>query len=597
MLFGFDALAPYVALGFLGLLLCAFVWERWPPDVIGVTAVACLLCVDLLTIHEVLSVFSNSAPLTIAAMFVLSGALVRTGAIEVFGRLIRRIAASHPTVAVALLMGGTMLMSAFVNNTPVVIVMIPVVIGLATSLDQSPSRFLIPLSYATILGGTCTLIGTSTNLLVDGVAQSLGMRPFGVFEITGAAVIMGAAGMLYLVLIAPRLLPDRKGLRSFSGQAKSSRFITDVMIPHNSPLVGSKVTDVGLFRRADGRVIDVIRGRESLHRALDTVILQPGDRVVLKTRAGEVISLREDDNVSFPGDSSIFETLSARQSTVVEGLVGPGSPMIGQSISSLKFRRRYGVYSLAVHRAGENVSRDLDSVILQVGDTILMEGSAEDLERLSAEQNLINLAEPRDRPFRRTKAPFVVGIMLAVVLFSALGFASITTLAFVAVALVLLTRCVDVDEAYQAVEWRILVLIFSMLAVGHMLEKTGALALLIEGVAPFLHQQSPWVLLVGVYFVASLLTEIITNNAVAVLLPPLAFGLAAELGIDPRPLVVAVMFGASASFATPIGYQTNTMVYTAGGYRFKDFVKVGAPLNLVVGLTAVMVIPFFWPFK
>jgi di/tricarboxylate transporter len=280
----------------------------------------------------------------------------------------------------------------------------------------------------------------------------------------------------------------------------------------------------------------------------------------------------------------------------VEGLVGPGSAVAGHPVGSLRLRRRYGVYPLAVHRAGENVSRDLDSVVMQVGDTVLMEGSAEDLERLSIDQGLINLSEPKDRPFRRTKAPFVVLIMLAVIVLSALGVAEITALALVAVALVLLTRCVDVDEAYQAVDWRTLILIFGMLAVGLMLDRTGAITMVVGALAPYLHGHSPWVLLIATYFVASMLTEVITNNAVAVLLTPIAYNLALELGIDPRPLVVAVMFGASASFDTPIGYQTNTMVYTAGGYRFTDFMKIGGPLNVLVGAIAVLVIPLFWPF-
>ncbi|NKD77569.1 SLC13 family permease [Haematospirillum sp. H1815] len=595
MLYGFEALAPYVALGFLVVLLAAFVWEKWPPDVVAVAAVALLLILDLLNIKEVFSVFSNSAPATIAAMFILSGALVRTGAIEAFGGVIHRIARSRPTVAISLLMGGTMLMSAFVNNTPVVIVMIPVVIGLAVSLQQSPSKFLIPLSYATIMGGTCTMIGTSTNLLVDGVAQGLGMEPFGIFEISGAGVLMAIAGMIYVVLVAPRLLPDRQSLSTLVGNRSGPRFITEVVVPYDSPLIGSLAVEVNLFRRADGRLIDVVRGEESLRRDLDRVVLEAGDRVILKTRAGEVISLREDSKVEFPGAHAL-EPLIARQATIAEGLVGPGSPMAGHPVGNLRLRRRYGVYPLAVHRAGENVSRDLDSVVLQVGDTVLMEGSAEDLERLSTDQGLINLSEPKDRPFRRTKAPFVVLIMLAVIALSALGVAEISALALIAVALVLLTRCVDVDEAYQAVDWRILVLIFGMLAVGLTLEKTGAIKVVVGAMAPYLHGHSPWILLIVIYVIVSLMTEIITNNAVAVLMTPIAYNLGVELGIDPRPLVVAVMFGASASFATPIGYQTNTMVYTAGGYRFTDFLKIGAPLNAIIGLVSVLIIPFFWPF-
>lgn len=593
-----TGLEPYAAplvLVVVALLFAAFVWERFSPEVVAVGGVAVLLGLGLLSTDELLGVFSNSAPLTIAAMFVLSGALQRTGVINSAGQAICSIAERNPWLAMPILLGTVMAVSAFVNNTPVVVVMIPIVMTLARTLGQAPSRLLIPMSYATILGGTCTLIGTSTNLLVDGVARRHGLAPFGLFEITMPALLMGGAGLVWMTLMARRLLPDRQTLTSIMGSDTTPRFLTEVMIPYDSPLLGRRLSDVGVFQQSDGRVVDVLRGDESLRRRLADVVLEAGDRVILKTRIAEVMSLREAGQVAFPG-AHTFEPVASRPSVVIEGLVGPNSSMVGQRVGDLRIRRHYGVYPLAVHRHGENVGRNLDDVALEVGDALLLEGPEEDVLRLTREKGLINPTEPRERAYRRSKAPVVAIVVAAVVLLAAFGVMPIAGLAVLGVAVVLFTRCLDADEAWQSIDWRILILIFAMLAVGRAMEESGAFLLIIGAIEPWLHGLPPVLLLAVVYFTASFMTEIVTNNAVAVIITPLAIVLAQEVGVDPRPFVVAVMFGASATFATPIGYQTNTMVYSAGGYRFTDFLRIGAPMNVIVGIVAVSAIPFFWPF-
>jgi di/tricarboxylate transporter len=585
--------------------MVSFVREKTPPDVVALTVFVIIAMSGLVSIKETFAVFSNPAPITVAAMFVLSAALVRCGALDYLSSIFNRAAGLPYPAVLFLLVICVGFASAWINNTPVVVVFVPVILNLARRMRLTPSKFLIPLSYAAVLGGIGTLIGTSTNLLVSGLLVERGEPGIGMFELSAIGVPLTLVGAVYLSIFGGRLLPSREMLTSILSDEERREYFTEAFVPHGSPLIGKHLRAAGLVTARGFRVIEVVRNGVSIHLDPSITPLHEGDRLILACRPSGIARARSMPGFDFTAEAGLgqsgLEQIAAHEGVVFEGAVAPNSELIGQSISGINFRQRYRVIVLAIHRAGVNVREKLETIPLQMGDLLLMMGTPEAVNGLRQGDDIILL----DRPplpsvSLHKRIPLILATIAAVVVAETLDWVPIELGSIAGALLLCVTGCIKPKEAYEAIEWRLLFVIFGMLALGIAMQQTGAAAWLARNVVTAADHlvsgpYKPIVMLACVYLVTMAFTEVLSNNAVAALMIPIALGIATEAGLSTRPFIIAVAVAASAAFATPIGYQTNTYVYGIGGYKFSDFVRIGIPLNILCFITAMVIIPRVWP--
>jgi di/tricarboxylate transporter len=590
-----------VVLGVLAGAFIAFITERLPVDLVGLLVMVVLAVTGVLTPEQAFGGFASSALITIACMFVLSEGLIRTGALEVLSESLLGLAKGKKPRLVVALMLSVAISSAFVNNTPVAVIFLPVVLAVAANLDILPSRLLLPMSYASILGGTCTLIGTSTNLLVSQVAEQHGFRPIGMFELSVPGMIFAVVAFLYLATIGRKLLPRRATVSTAVAGGRIREFVTEIQFPEASTLVGKGFQEV-LAKVPGVTPLMVIRGEETFMAPLlpnpRTQFIRAGDVLLLKGEPGSINALVSKEGVTLPPE--LGELMAApgvgKALTMVELVINPNSPMIGRTIAAVEFSRRHGGASvIAILRRDEHLRKRVGDIRLRMGDTLLVACDEAHLEDLRHTDEFILLEGVTHEVLRREKAPLAVGIMVMMVALAALGVLPIAALALAAVAVTVLTGCLPLRLAYGAINSQIVVLIAGMLALGTALESTGLAHMASTALLGALAEHGPLAVVGGMYGLAMVLTQLVSNNAVAVLLTPVALDTAAELAFAPAPFLFAVLFGASAAFATPIGYQTNLFVYGPGGYRYRDYLRVGTPLNVVLFAVAMFVIPWYWP--
>ena len=580
----------------LVLVFVAFIKEWFSPDLVAMGAFVLLLAIGVLDEKSALAVFSNPAPIIVSCMFVLSAALERTGTIEALGEWFEKLAGKKELRVLLVLMLIVAVLSAFVNNTPVVVVFMPIVLALARKHDLIASRFLIPLSYAAIVGGTCTIIGTSTNLVASGIAKESGLDEFGMFEVSKLGIVFVIVTFIYMLLIGRKLLPDRVTLSTLFDSSAGKEFLTSVIISEGSELIGKKISETSLSKIRDFRILEVSRSGKKINSPLKDIIFNSGDQLLVKSRVSGVVDVGGNSGIELGFEGGLgLQELQTESAVLIEGVIGPGSSLVGRSIKELNFREKYDVIILALHRRGVNLRDKFEDVRLAFGDTILVEGAPDKINALSQERDFINLSQSNCRPLRRSKVPYAVGALLLFMVLAAFKVAPLIVLALGAALLTLFSRCLEPSEAYEAIDWKVIFMIFGMLGLGTALQKVQVIQILADSLTGWaLVLKNIYVLIALIYLLTAILTELISNNAVAALLTPVAISVAQAMDLDARPLVVAVMFAASASFSTPIGYQTNTYIYGAGGYKFTDFTRVGIPLTIILWAVSVILIPMMW---
>ncbi len=591
------------------LLFIFFVKEWLPVEITALSAAAVLLLTGVLDTKQILKCFANSGPLTVVCMFILSAALEKTGLISDLSKLFNKASKGNTFKALIVITLGAFCVSPFVNNTPVVVILMPIVLAFCRDNNIAASKMLIPLSYATILGGTCTLVGTSTNLVVLGQVQALGYDEISMFTMTPMGLLYGVLGLSFLWTIGRKILPDRPTLSTMLPGGIQRDFLLQVRIPAGSPHIGTTALDLMRSELIGTKIVEVRRKGFSMQEELQHIFLEEGDRILFLCSSRKVNQVREAKGVALGWDDSQgLEAMEQRDVQIVEGMIANNSEFAGLSLAELKLRQKFNIFVLAIHRQGRNITEMGADTKLLSGDTLLLEGPQEGMNRILTKQRIIPLSQRPAETHNRNKQKWALFAMGMFILIGLLGsfkehgaffsfFSQFNSfyLAFLGALIVIISGCIKAKEAYKAVDWSIIFLILGMLCVGEAMSSTGLAKSIAFGVVDNIRPLGVLFAISALYLLCSILTELVSNNAVAAIMGTLSYEMAIQFDANPIPFIFAVMFGASASFATPIGYQTNTYVYNAGGYKFKDFLKIGLPLNILLWLAFTATVGVLYP--
>jgi di/tricarboxylate transporter len=526
-------------------------------------------------------------------MFILSAGLQKTGATAAVGRLMVRYGRNHFS-ALVVIMGTITVISAFVNNTAAVAVFIPLVMIVANRRKIAASKLLIPLSYASQFGGVCTLVGTSTNLLVSSISEEAGYGAFSMFEFSRMGLILFVAGVLFFLIFGRWLLPEREA-QELAVTYQLGEYITELRVTESSRLVGRSVLESRLGEEHDVTVLRLLHVEKAVWAPLRQA-LEAGDVLLVRGRLRELLRLRDSAGLELNVEFKLRDaTLQSEDLRLVQALVAPGSDVAGRTLKELDFRNRYKALVLAIQRRGETVRDKLNSVRLGLGDALLIQAHEAQIKTLRDDENFIVLDEVPGVPLKH-KAPLVIGILVAVVGLAAFNVMPILVSALLGCLAMVLTRVLRLDEAYKAINWQMIFLLAGILPLGIAMQKSGAAGVIAGKAVGAVGDFGPVAVLAVVYLMTSVMTDTMSNNAAAVLLAPIAISTAQQIGVDPRPLLMAITFAASTGFSTPVGYQTNTMIYNPGGYKYTDFLRTGVPLSILFWILSVIFIPRLWSF-
>jgi di/tricarboxylate transporter len=581
----------------LGVSVVLFITEKLPVDLVALCATLVLILTGVLPVERGFSGFSDEATITIAAMFILSGGLFRTGVVNYLGRLVIKLYSRNFWLAIISTMIIVGVISGFINNTPVVAIFLPILLQVSRETEVSASKILMPLSYASILGGVCTLIGTSTNIVVSSVAVNLGAEPFTMFEFTKVGILIFAAGIIYLVFLGIPLLPDKRSAVDLTSAFGIGEYLTEIIITKDAPSVNKEIRNAPLVTSLGIDIIEIIRQGKRIFLPSPDTIIRENDLIRIKCNIEKIKELQERSGILLkPGLKWKDEDLVSENFTLFEAVIAPNSYISGKTLKQVNFRKRFGATVLALRHRGRILQENVSTTKLVAGDALLIQTNLDGYQSLRENDSFVVVSKVEPPTFIKSKIIIALSIITGVVVTATFGFLPIVVSAVIGSVLLILTGCISLEQAYNSVDWKIVILLAGSLSIGAALEKTGAARLISDLVVNTVGGFGPHAVLAAFYLLTLILTEAMSNNATAALITPIAVVTANALNVSAVPFLVTVAFAASLAFMSPVGYQTHLLVYNPGRYRYLDFFKVGGPLNFICWVLSTIFIPLFFPF-